>query len=113
MCRPECLCTERVLSCRVEHSPRSEKRGPGACKFAPVGKVAQAVLKGHHVWLQVCDGDNRKDLISHSPFGLLSFVSLQLEISHEIAHILCLDGLGAQLGLSSLQEEPFSPIFVN
>lgn len=97
---------------RAKHRPRSEKLGPGACKLAPLGRTSGAVLKVHHVWLQVCDGDSREDLTSHFPFGLLSFGSLQLEISDEPAHALCLDGLGAQGGLSSVQE-PFSPIFAS
>ena len=71
-------------------------------------KASQAVLKGRHVWLQVCDGDSGEDLTSHFPlvFFFWSFGSLQLEMSHEAAHTLCLDDLGAQGGLSSLQE-PF------
>lgn len=70
---------------RAEHRPKSEKLGPGACKFALVEKVSQAVLKGHHVWLQVCDGDRREKLTSLFPFGLLSFGSLQLKMSHKAA----------------------------
>lgn len=73
---------------RAKHRPKSEKLGPGACRFALVGKVSQAVLKGHHFWLQVCDGDSREELISRFPFGLLSFGSSQLKMSHKAAHAL-------------------------
>lgn len=73
---------------RAKHKPKFEKLGPGACKFALVGKVSQAVLKGHHVWLQVCDGDSREKLTSRFPFGLLSFGSLQLKMSRKAAHTL-------------------------
>lgn len=97
---------------RAEYRLRSEKAGPGAYKLTPVGKASQGVLKGRHVWLQVCDGDSREELTSHFRFGLLSFGSLQLKMSHEAAHTLCLYGLGTRRGLSSLQE-PFSPILAN
>lgn len=53
--------------------------------------------------LQVCDGDNGEELTSHFPFGLLSFGSLQLRMSHIAAHTLYLYGLGARGGSSSLQ----------
>lgn len=99
-------------SYRAEYMLRSEKLGPGVCRLAPVGKSSLAVLKGRHVWLQVCDGDSRKELTSHFPFGLLSFGSLQLKMNHKAAHALCLYGLGAQRGLSSLQES-FSPILAS
>lgn len=54
--------------------------------------------------LQVCDGDNGEELTSHFPFGLLSFGSLQLRMSHKAAHTLYLYGLGAWGVSSSLQE---------
>jgi hypothetical protein len=53
--------------------------------------------------LQLYDGNN-KELTSHFPFGLLSFGSLQLKMSHEATHTLYLYGLGAQGGSSSFQE---------
>lgn len=101
-----------MLFYTAERRPRSGQPGPGACKLAPVGKASQAVLKAAMSGLQVCDGDNREELTSHLPFGLLSFGSLQLKTSHEAAHALYLYGLSAQGGLSSLQE-PFSHILAS
>ena len=49
--------------------------GPGSCKLAPVGKTSWVVLKAAMSGLQVCDGDNREQLTSHFPFGLLSVYS--------------------------------------
>lgn len=54
---------------------RSGQPGPGSCKLAPVGKASQVVLKAAMSGLQVCDGDNREQLTSHFPFGLLSVYS--------------------------------------
>lgn len=53
--------------------------------------------------LQDWDGDNGEELTSHFPFGLLSFGSLHLRMSHKAAHTLYLYGLGSRGGSSSLQ----------
>lgn len=62
------------------------------------GNFEKAAMSG----LQVCDGDNREELTSHLPFGLLSFGSLQLRMSHKAAHTLYLYGLGARIASSTL-----------
>lgn len=111
-CWPECLCIESVLFYRAQHRPRAGQLGPAVCRLAPVGKASQAVLKAAMSGLPVCDGDNREELTSPFPFGLLSFGSLQLKMSHEAAHALYLYGVSAQGDLSSLQE-PSSPILAS